>query len=40
MEVNVFIENSGYPSFTEAVHLLMDGNIQNIPNITGADIQR
>jgi hypothetical protein len=40
MEANPFIKISVHPSFSEAVHLLMDGNIQNIQNIHGPDLQK
>jgi hypothetical protein len=33
------LHTSGYPSLEEAIHLV-HGNIQNIPNITCADIKR
>jgi hypothetical protein len=35
-----FICNSGYPSIGEAVHLLMDGNMKNIPKLIPMDIER
>ncbi len=33
-----FIQNSGYPLAREAIHLLMDGNVKNIPSLVAADI--
>jgi hypothetical protein len=35
-----FICNSGYLSVKEAVHLLTDGNIRNIPAIVASDVER
>ena len=35
-----FIRKSGYPSIGEAVHLLMDGNMKNIPKLIPMDIER
>jgi hypothetical protein len=35
-----FIQNCGYPSAKEAVHLLMDGNVRDIPVMIAADVER
>ena len=35
-----FICNSEYPSIGEAVHLLTDGNVRNIPKLIPMDIER
>jgi hypothetical protein len=35
-----FVRNSGYPSLGEAVHLLTDGNIRNVPVLLPADVER
>jgi len=35
-----FVKNSGYPSLGEAVHLLTDGNVRNVPVLLPADIER
>ena len=40
LEANEFIRNSGYPSLSEAKHLIMDGNIRNTPNLVGGDFER
>jgi hypothetical protein len=40
MEAHEFIRNSGYPSLEEARHLILDGNVQNIPNLSGVDFER
>jgi hypothetical protein len=40
MEAKEFIKNSGYPSLDEARHLILDGNIQNTPNLVGIDFER
>lgn len=32
--------NCGYPSYTEAVHLIQDGNFVNMPMLTAEDIKR
>lgn len=37
-EAGEFIRNAGYPSEAEAIHLVHDGNIQNVP-ITANDIR-
>jgi hypothetical protein len=39
-EVHGLIRNSGYPSPNEAMHLLTDGNIRGMPELTVADVQR
>jgi hypothetical protein len=39
-EVYELIRNSGYPSPNEAMHLLTDGNVQGMPVLTVADLQR
>jgi hypothetical protein len=40
MEAKEFIKNSGYPSLDEARHLILDGNIQNTPNLVLVDFER
>ncbi len=35
-----FVKNNGYPSIGEAVHLLSDGNVCNLPTMLSADIER
>jgi hypothetical protein len=35
-----FVKNSGYPSLGEAVHLLTDGNVRNVPVLLPADVER
>jgi hypothetical protein len=40
MEAYAFMKNSGYPSMSEAGHLIMDGNINNTPNLARADFER
>jgi hypothetical protein len=35
-----FVRNSGYPSLGEAVHILTDGNVRNIPEIRPGDVER
>jgi len=35
-----FIENAGYPSYQEAVNMLQDGNISNMPSLNAEDIRR
>jgi hypothetical protein len=35
-----FVRNSGYPSLGEAVHLLTDGNVRNVPVLLPADEKR
>jgi hypothetical protein len=39
-EAHEFIKNSGYPSLPEARHLIIDGNVKNPPELTGADFDR
>ena len=34
------LRTSGFPSIAEAIHLLQDGNIMNLPNITVEDLHR
>jgi hypothetical protein len=34
-----FTRKSGYPSIGEAVHLLTDGNVRNIPKLIPADVE-
>jgi hypothetical protein len=34
------LRTSGFPSIGEAIHLLQDGNITNLPNITVEDLRR
>jgi hypothetical protein len=38
--VHEFVCNTGYPSVGEAIHLLMDGNVRNLPKILPADVER
>jgi hypothetical protein len=35
-----FVWNTGYPSVREAIHLLTDGNVHNLPKILPVDIER
>jgi hypothetical protein len=35
-----FVQNSGYPSLGEVVHLITDGNIRNIPKLMPSDAER
>jgi hypothetical protein len=35
-----FIRNAGYPSVGEAIHLLTDGNVRNLPKILPVDVER
>ncbi len=39
-EAHEFIKNSGYPSAKEATHTLRDGNVQQGPMLTAADLER
>jgi hypothetical protein len=39
-EVYELVENSGYPSPNEALHLLTDGNIRGLPALIAADLER
>jgi len=39
-EAQEFIKNSGYPSLSEARHLIIDGNIKNSPELTAADFEK
>jgi len=39
-EVYELVKNSGYPSPNEALHLLTDGNIQGLPALAAADLER
>ncbi len=32
------VQNAGFPSFPEAVHLTQDGNIANLPSLTTEDL--
>ncbi len=34
------VQNSGYPSYQEAIHLVEDGNIAQLPEITAEDVRR
>jgi hypothetical protein len=35
-----FLKMSGYPSLQEAIHLIQDGNIANMPMLTAEDVRR
>jgi hypothetical protein len=35
-----FVKMSGYPSIQEAIHLIQDGNIANLPMLTAKDVKR
>jgi hypothetical protein len=35
-----FVRNSGYPSLGEAVHLITDGNVRNLPKLIPGDVER
>jgi hypothetical protein len=37
---HVFLRMSGYPSIQEAIHLIQDGNIANMPLLTAEDVKR
>jgi hypothetical protein len=39
-EAYQFLKNSGYPSASEATHLLTDGNVRKVPMLMRADIDR
>ncbi len=39
-EAHEFLKNSGYPSLSEAVHLLNDGNVRGGPQLLHADVER
>jgi hypothetical protein len=39
-EAYQFLKNSGYPSASEAVHILTDGNVRRVPMLMRADIDR
>ncbi len=39
-EAHEFLKNSGYPSLSEAVHLLNDGNVQGGPQLLHADVEQ
>jgi hypothetical protein len=34
------VRNSGYPSYQEAIHLVEDGNIAQLPGLTAEDVRR
>jgi hypothetical protein len=34
------VRNSGYPSYQEAIHLVEDGNISHMPDLTAEDVRR
>ncbi len=34
------VRNSGYPSYQEAIHLVEDGNIAQLPELTAEDVRR
>jgi hypothetical protein len=34
------VQNSGYPSYQEAIHLVEDGNISHMPDLTPEDVHR
>jgi hypothetical protein len=38
-EAHKFLKNSGYPSLSEAVHLLNDGNVRGGPQLLYADVE-
>ncbi len=35
-----FVRNAGYPSVGEAIHLLTDDNVRNLPKILPVDVER
>ena len=39
-QAHELLKISGYPSLQEAIHLIQDGNIFNLPMLTAADIKR
>ncbi len=38
--VQDLIRNCGYPSYQELTYMLQDGNLTNLPNLTGQDVRR
>jgi hypothetical protein len=39
-EAFAFVKNTGFPSKEEAIHLIKDGNIVDLPNLTRSDIKQ
>ncbi len=39
-EAYEFVKNAGFPSEDEAIHLIEDGNIVDVPNLTQNDVKR
>jgi hypothetical protein len=39
-EAFLFVKNAGFPSEEEAIHLIEDGNIVDVPNLTRSDVKR
>jgi hypothetical protein len=39
-QAHELLKLSGYPSLQEAIHLIQDGNIANMPLLTTADMRR
>jgi hypothetical protein len=39
-QAHELLKISGYPPLQEAIHLIQDGNISNLPMLTAADIKR